>query len=94
MNERYYTTTEIAKQYEISARDLNRLLLNEQVITKRDGHYDLTTHNKKRGFEKMFVTSFMRSDGTPDESYSLKWTESGKQFIEMKIESLGFVKGV
>ncbi|WP_248499300.1 phage antirepressor KilAC domain-containing protein [Staphylococcus aureus] len=92
--QRYYTTTEIAKEYELQARQLNKLLINEKVVVKDRCGYRLTTHNRERGLERVFVTTFMRSDGTPDESHSLKWTETGKQFIENLLESKGFEKGV
>lgn len=94
MNERFYTTTEIAKPYQITARDLNRLLVNERVIRKESDGYHLTTHHQKMGLEKVFVTSYVHSDGTPDESRTLKWTETGKFFIESLLERLGFMKGV
>lgn len=91
----HYTTTQLAKPYQLTARDLNRLLLNERIIFKDEqGRYRLATQHTKKGYEKVFVVPFTHSDGTPDESHTLKWTETGKLFIEHTLERLGFMKGV
>lgn len=90
MKPKIYTTTQIGKIYDISARDLNRMLINERVIRKTPGGYVLQTHHLKKGFEVINEYSFVRSQGQPDYSTTLKWTEAGKSFIQNIIESLGF----
>ena len=94
MTPKYYTTTEIAKEYQMQARQLNELLLRERIIAKDQKGYRLTTQHRKRGLEKVFVTTYVHRDGTPDESHTLKWTETGKFFIESLLDDKGFLKGV
>lgn len=94
MTQRYYTTTDIAKEYQLSARELNRLLLHEQIVRRGERGYELATHHQKKGFEQVFTRPYVHSDGTPDESYTMKWTEVGKMFIEAEMERMGFMKGV
>lgn len=84
--ERLYTTTEIGKQYAISAKNLNLMLERENVIRKTAYGWELCTSQHRKGLAVVKVTSFVRSDGTPDESRSLKWTETGKAHIENVVE--------
>ncbi len=94
MIERTYTTTEIAKEYQLSAVQLNKLLQNENVIVKVEDSYRLRTAHQQKGLVRIYTTNFVRSDGTPDERSTMKWTETGKFFVENLLERLGFVKGV
>lgn len=85
-----YTTTQIAKLYGLKAAELNRLLLNEEVILKSDDGYRLRTHQQQRGLEVLVFHNFIRSEGMPDSRATLKWTETGKSFLQNLIERKGF----
>lgn len=85
-----YTTTQIAKRYGIKAAQLNQLLVRELVIYKAQDGYRLKRHQEKRGLEILVHHNFIRSDGTPDSRATLKWTETGKSFLEDIIEQHGF----
>ena len=87
-----YTTTEIGKAYGLTARKVNLLLEHSGVIRKVNGNWELCTAYKQRGYVVISIMPFTHSDGTPDESRTMKWTETGKFFVENKIESKGIEK--
>lgn len=90
---RLYTTTDIAKLYGLTARRVNQLLEHSGIIRKDErGNWSLCTAYKQRGYVVISIMPFTRSDGTPDESRTMKWTETGKFFVENKIESKGIEK--
>lgn len=84
--ERLYTTTEIGKQYAISAKNLNLMLERENVIRKTAYGWELCTAQHGKGLAVIKVVPFFRSDGTPDERHTIKWTETGKAHIENVVE--------
>lgn len=85
-----YTTTQIAKLYGMTAAELNKLLQNEHVIYKAQDGYRLRTHQQQRGLEVLVFHNFIRSEGMPDSRATLKWTETGKSFLQNLIERKGF----
>ncbi len=74
-----YTTTEIAKELNSTAVNLNKLLRLKGVIFRRPGQSHLlkVAH---MGKEYSVLNTFCDEHGTP--RYSMKWTEKGRQFIK------------
>lgn len=76
-----HTTTTIAKELGLSAQALNRILSEEKIIFKHDGHY--VTYRK---YDEMYLTktrtvTFQDSKGATKTSVLTTWTEKGRLFI-------------
>lgn len=76
-SESSFTTTQIAKEIEMSAIQLNVLLSNLGVQFKQSGQWMLTAKYQDKGFTKT------RTHTLPDGNtkHSTTWTEKGRQFI-------------
>ena len=76
-SESSFTTTQIAKEIEMSAIQLNVLLSNLGVQFKQSGQWMLTAKYQDKGYTKT------RTHTLPDGNtrHSTTWTEKGRQFI-------------
>lgn len=76
-SESCYTTTQIAKELEMSARQLNVLLSNLGVQFKQSKQWLLTAKYQDKGYVK--TRTHILPNG--ETSHSTVWTESGRQFL-------------
>ena len=72
-----YTTTQIAKELEMSARQLNVLLSNLGVQFKQSGQWMLTAKYQDNGYVK--TRTHLLPNG--DTKHSTVWTEKGRKFL-------------
>ena len=72
-----YTTTQIAKELEMSARQLNVLLSNLGVQFKQSGQWMLTAKYQDKGYVK--TRTHLLASG--DTKHSTVWTEKGRKFL-------------
>lgn len=82
-----YSTTQIAKEYGMSAIALNQKLKELGVQYKLHGQWVLTSKYQDKGYAKTITYSFLHSDNTPGTSLITTWTESGRYFIHTLLKS-------
>ncbi len=79
------TTTQIAKELEMSAIELNRWLCEQGIQYGQSGQYMLYADYARRGFAKNRSHSYRDSDGELHTRTYLVWTERGREFIHRKL---------
>ncbi|WP_062052380.1 phage antirepressor KilAC domain-containing protein [Bacillus sp. JCM 19034] len=85
------TTTQIAKDYGMSATALNRILKEEGIQYKVRGQWVLKSGYHDKGYTKSYTVDIERSDGTPDVKMNTHWTQKGRLFIHRVLEKRGVV---
>lgn len=76
-----YTTTQIAKELEMTARQLNIILNHMGVQFKQSGQWLLTAKYQDKGYVKTRTHLFTDSNGESKTRHSTVWTEKGREFI-------------
>ncbi len=79
------TTTQIAKELEMSAIELNRWLCEQGIQYGQSGQYMLYAEFARRGFAKNRSHSYRDSDGELHTRTYLVWTERGREFIHRRL---------
>lgn len=74
-------TTQIAADYEISARMLNRILHEEGVQYNVNGQWILYRKYMGKGYTKSDTIHIRHADGRPDTRMHTKWTQKGRLMI-------------
>ncbi len=75
------TTTQIAKELEMSAIELNQWLCNQGIQYGQSGQYMLYADYARRGYAKNRTHSYRDNDGELHTRTYLVWTERGREFI-------------
>lgn len=78
-----YTATQVAKDFNISAKLFNKILLESGVIYKNNGTYILTSRYQNYG-----LTEIKESEPNKDNKtfLSLRWTSKGKNWLKNNFE--------
>lgn len=78
-----YTATQVAKDFNISAKLFNKILLESGVIYKNNGSYVLTSRYQNYG-----LTEIKESEPNKDNKtfLSLRWTSKGKNWLKNNFE--------
>ena len=77
-----YTTTDIACQLHISVHTLYKFLVDEKIITRQQGYYDLTPAFKDMDFGAVHTVNYENSKyGNTGSRQILKWTEKGRELV-------------
>lgn len=83
-SENSYTATQIAKDFNISAKLFNKILVEAGVQYYQNGSYSLTARYQSHGLTSIKETS-PREDGQT--FISLRWTVSGKNWLKKNWEN-------
>ena len=83
------TITQIAADYDLSARSLNKILNEEGVQHMVNGQWILYKRHRGMGYTKSKTIQFTRSDGTPDTKMSTQWTQKGRLFLHNILTARG-----
>lgn len=83
------TITQIAADYDLSARTLNKILNEEGVQHMVNGQWILYKRHMGMGYTKSKTIQFTRSDGTPDTKMSTQWTQKGRLFLHNILTARG-----
>ena len=75
------TTTQLAKELDMTAQELNRLLCEMRIQYWQSGQYQLYADYARQGYAKNRTHSYRGHDGTLRTNTYLVWTERGKHFI-------------
>lgn len=74
-------TTQIAADYDMSARRLNRILHEEGIQRCVNGQWILYKAHMGKGYTKSKTFNFTHSDGRPDSKPQTQWTQKGRLMI-------------
>lgn len=74
-------TTQIAADYDMSARRLNRILHEEGIQRCVNGQWILYKEHMGKGYTKSKTFNFTHSDGRPDSKAATQWTQKGRLLI-------------
>ncbi len=80
------TTTQIAKELEMSAIELNRWLCEQGIQFGQSGQYMLYADYARRGYAKNRSHTYRDNDGEIHTRTYLVWTERGREFIHRKLK--------
>lgn len=85
------STTEIAKDYGMSAKALNQKLHNFGIQFYQSGRWFLYAKYENKGYTQSKTTNFAKSDGTQGCSTHMYWTQKGRLFLYEELKKVGIV---
>lgn len=87
---RTLTTTQIAADYDMSAKKLNRILFDEGIQRYVNGQWILYKKHMGKGYTKSKTINITRSEGRPDTVLNTEWTQKGR----LKIHEILTARGI
>lgn len=85
------TVTQIAADYGLSARTLNKILWEEHLIHNVNGQWILYKRWMNKGFTKSETINVPRADGSSKVVMNTKWTQKGRLKIHEILTAVGIV---
>lgn len=85
------TITQIAADYDLSARALNRILREEGIQRCVNGQWILYKQHMGKGYTKSVTFNFLHSDGRPDAKPNTQWTQKGRLIIHEILTKRGIL---
>ncbi len=76
-----FTTTQIAKELDMTVHTLTRLLMERKVMYKQSGQYLLYADYARKGYARHRTHSHYDGEGELHTRTYLVWTERGRRFI-------------
>lgn len=76
-----FTTTQVAKELNMTVHELTHLLIERNVMYKQSGQYMLYKDYAHKGYAKNRTHSYYDGEGCMHTSVYLVWTEEGRKFI-------------
>ena len=76
-----FTTTQVAKELNMTVHDLTQLLLKRKVMYKQSGQYLLYAEYARKGYARSRTHSYCDGEGDLHTRTYLVWTERGRKFI-------------
>ena len=83
------TTTQVAADYDLSARALNKILHDAKLQRNVNGQWILYKSEMGKGYTKSETFSFVRTDGRLDSKIQTKWTQKGRLRIHEILTARG-----
>lgn len=83
------TVSQIAADYGMSAKALNKILYEEGIQHRVGGQWILYRKHMGKGYTKSITHRFEHYDGTPGSKVLTKWTQKGRVEIHRILESRG-----
>ena len=83
------TVTQIAADYGLSARELNKVLHEERVQHKVGNQWILYKNHMNNAYTKSNTINIKRNNGELDTQMQTKWTQKGRLFIHELLERRG-----
>ena len=84
-------TSQIAADYGISARQLNKILHDEGIQHNVNGQWILYRKYMGLGYTKSKTIQFTHSDGRPDTKLHTQWTQKGRLMIHEILKRRGIM---
>lgn len=88
---RTLTTTQIAADYDMSARRLNKILNEERIQHRINKQWILYKKHMGKGYTKSRTIKIERSDGSPDSVTYTEWTQKGRLMIHEILTARGIL---
>lgn len=85
------TITQIAADYDLSAKALNRILKEEGIQRCVNGQWILYKQHMGKGYTKSVTFNFLHSDGRPDAKPNTQWTQKGRLMIHEILNKRGIL---
>ena len=82
-----FTTTQIAKELDMTVHDLTRLLLAKKVMYKQSGQYMLYADLARKGYARNRTHGYYDAEGDHHTRTYLVWTERGRRFIHRIVKN-------
>ena len=83
------TVTQIAKDYGMTAQELNKLLHENKIQFKRSGQWILYQKYAKLGYTKSHTTPITYKDGRKGDQLHTRWTQKGRLFLYELLKQKG-----
>lgn len=83
------TTTQVAADYDLSARALNKILHEAKLQRNVNGQWILYKDEMGKGYTKSETFTFTRTDGRLDSKIQTKWTQKGRLRIHEILTARG-----
>ncbi|MBP5431595.1 phage antirepressor KilAC domain-containing protein [Ruminococcus sp.] len=90
-NKGLVTITQIAKDYGMSGKKMNKLLHEFGVQYKQSNQWFLYAKYQDKGYTHSKTIDIIRSDGRPDITMETKWTQKGRLFIYELLKNNGIL---
>lgn len=84
-------TTQIAADYGMSAKKLNKILHEEGIQRCVNGQWILYREHMGKGYTKSATISITHEDGTPDAKMHTYWTQKGRLLIHQILTDRGIL---
>ena len=84
-------TSQIAADYDISAKKLNKILHEEGIQRNVNGQWILYQRHMGKGYTKSVTIPITRSDGRPDTVMHTHWTQKGRLLIHEILTKRGIL---
>lgn len=88
---KHICSTQIAKDYGISARKLNQILKDLKIQYKVGGQWVLYSKYQNNGYVHSRTIDITRIDGRPDVTMQTEWTQKGRLFLYEELKKHGYV---
>ncbi|MCC0669203.1 phage antirepressor KilAC domain-containing protein [Clostridioides sp. ZZV14-6153] len=88
-NKGLVTITQIAKDYGMSGKAMNKKLHELGIQFKQSGQWLLYSDYQSKGYTHSETINIVKADGTPDIKMNTKWTQKGRLMIYKKLKSIG-----
>lgn len=90
-NKGLVTITQIAKDYGMSGKAMNKKLHELGIQFKQSGQWLLYSDYQAKGYTHSETIDIVKADGTPDIKMNTKWTQKGRLMIYKKLKSIGIL---
>lgn len=90
-NKGLVTITQIAKDYGMSGKAMNKKLHELGIQFKQSGQWLLYSDYQAKGYTHSETIDIVRADGTSDIKMNTKWTQKGRLMIYKKLSSIGIL---
>ena len=85
------TITQIAQDYGMSGKALNKKLADMRIQYSCNGQWTLYAPYKDKGFVSSRTIDITRSDGRPDTVMHTEWTQAGRKFLYEELKKEGII---
>lgn len=83
------TVTQIARDYGMTAQELNKLLHENKIQFKQSGQWILYKEYAKLGYTKSHTTPITYKDGRKGDQLHTRWTQKGRLFLYELLKQKG-----
>ena len=90
-NKGLVTITQIAKDYGMSGKEMNKILHDLGIQFRQSGQWLLYSQYHGMGYTHSETVDIVRRDGRPDVKMNTKWTQKGRLFLYNELKTTGIL---